>query len=322
LTIEKVMVSKGLDREEVEEAQTGDIVAITGIEAIKIGQTLTEKSDPTSLPEITITEPTLHMTFGKFKLSGRGELHLSVLLETMRREGYEMEVGKPEVITKTLDGQTVEPVEEVDIIVPSEYVGVINQELGKRFATIIKMEPLNEVDVEFIYHMPTRAIIGLRSLLLTLTKGTVIFSSQLKGYEPIGKPIPKLRRGVLIADQAGQALGYGLNVAQGRGITFIDPGTQVYEGMIVGLNAKDEDIRINVCKGKKLTNMRSKSSDGILQLIPALQMSLEQSLDFLESDELLEITPKSLRLRKKYLTELDFKKRVRQERFDARVANS
>ncbi len=242
---------------------------------------------------------------GKFKISGRGELHLAVLLESLRREGFEMEVGKPEVINKTIDGVLQEPVEEVTILVPQAYVGTISQELGRRFGILIKMEPISETEVEFVYKMPTRTLIGLRSLLLTATKGTVVFSSQMVGYQPVGKPLPKLRRGVLIASQAGEALAYGLEAAQGRGMTFVGPGTGVYEGMIVGQNSRDEDIEINVTKGKKLTNIRSKSSDGVIQLAPAIELSLEQCLDFLEGDELLEITPKSLRLRKKYLTDIE-----------------
>lgn len=251
---------------------------------------------------------------GKFKISGKGELHLAILLETLRREGYEMEVGKPEVITKIVDGVKVEPVEEVDIIVPNEFVGVISQELGKRQGKLEKMENLSDTETEFIYDIPTRAIIGLRSLLLTQTKGTVVFSSVLSSYQPIGKALAKLRRGALISATNGEVLAYGLENAQGRGITFVEPGTIVYEGMIIGLNAKDEDIAINICKGKKLTNMRSKSSDGIIQLAPAVILSLEQSLDFLETDELLEVTPGSLRLRKKELTELA-RKRQRHSNF-------
>lgn len=246
---------------------------------------------------------------GKFILSGRGELHLSILLETMRREGYEMEVGKPEVITKRAEsGELVEPVEEVSVIVPNEFIGVISEEFGKRYATSISMNQITETETEFIYNVPTRALIGLRSYLLTATKGTVVFSSIIIGYEKMGKEIPKFRRGALIAAEAGEALAYGLENAQGRGVTFVEPAEKVYEGMIVGLNAKDEDIAINVCKGKKLTNMRSKSSDGVIQLTPATKLSLEQSLDFLERDELLEITPQSLRLRKKYLSELERKR--------------
>jgi len=241
---------------------------------------------------------------GKFKLAGRGELHLSVLLETMRREGYEMEVGKPEVITKLLDGIVQEPVEEVDIIVTKEYVGAINQELGKRLGLLIKMEPISEVEVEFVYHIPTRSLIGLRSLLLTLTKGTVLFNSQILGYQPVGESLPKMRSGALIAAVTGKAVDYGLRNLKGRGSSFVNPGTDVYEGMIVGQNSKDEDIAINVCKEKHLTNHRSKSHGGIVQLAPDLELSLEQSVDFLERDELLEITPVSLRLRKKHLNEV------------------
>lgn len=347
--VEKLMTANGLGRVDALEAKAGDIVAISGITKVQIGQTISDPSDLTSLPALSISEPTLHMTLapntspfsgregkfstsrqiqerlekelennlslkvenlnnGKFEISGKGELHLAILLETLRREGYEMEVGKPEVIIKTVDGEKVEPVEEVDIIVPKEFVGAITQELGKRLGSLQKMEHINDSEIEFIYLLPTRAIIGLRSLLLTQTKGTVIFSSQVSGYEPLGKSLPKLRRGVLISATNGDVLAYGLENAQGRGITFIEPGTPVYEGMIVGLNAKEDDIAINVCKGKKLTNMRSKSSDGIIQLAPPVILSLEQSLDFLENDELLEITPISTRLRKKNLTELERKR--------------
>lgn len=248
---------------------------------------------------------------GKFVLSGRGELHLSVLLETMRREGYEMEVGKPEVIVKEIDGVKMEPSEEVSIMVPNDYVGVITEEMGKRYAKLIHMAPINDTETEFIYHAPTRVLIGLRSYLLTQTRGTVIFNSVNIGYEPLGKPLPKLRRGALISDQTGDALAYGLENAQGRGITFVDPGTPVYEGMVIGMNSKDEDISINVCKGKKLTNMRSATGDMIIKLTPPTKYSLEQCLDFLESDELLEITPLNLRLRKRYLTDLERRRAVR-----------
>lgn len=350
-SIEKLFVYKGLGKVEVESAPSGEIVSFSGISNMKIGKTISDPSDTEPLPEVSIGEPTLHMTIGpntspfagregefvtgrqieerlkkelehnlsmrleslgngKFIISGRGELHLSILLETMRREGYEMEVGKPEVIVKEMDGVKMEPVEEASILVPNEFVGVITEELGKRYGKLIKMSPVGDSEVEFLYEIPTRSLIGLRSLLLTSTKGTVVFNSSISGYQPLGKPLSKMRRGALISNETGESLGYGLANAQGRGVTFIDPATAVYEGMIIGQNAKDEDIRINVCKGKKLTNMRSKSSDGVLQLTPATILSLEQSLDFLEDDELLEITPQSLRLRKKYLTELD-KKRSR-----------
>lgn len=347
LTIEKLFVYRGLGKVEAEQASSGEIVAFSGVEA-KIGDTIADPADSEALPAIAIGEPTLHMTIGpntspfagregkfvngrqieerldrelesnlsmrmeklgngKYKVSGRGELHLSILLETMRREGYEMEVGKPEVITKEIDGITCEPWEEVSVIVPSEFTGVITEEFGKRYAKMVRMEPVNE-DQEFIYHMPTRSLIGLRSYLLTATKGTVVMSSVFLGFEPMGKPLPKIRRGVLIASQSGEALSYGLENAQGRGVLFVGPAEAVYEGMIVGANSKDEDIPVNVCKGKKLTNMRSKSSDGVIQLTPPTKLSLEQSLDFLERDELLEITPLNTRLRKKFLSELERKR--------------
>ena len=229
----------------------------------------------------------------------------------MRREGYEMEVGKPQVITKVVEGQVQEPVEEVDIIVPNEFVGVISQEVGQRFGQLLRMEPINDAETEFIYHMPTRTIIGLRSLLLTQTKGTLIFNSQMVGFQSKGRELPKLRMGVLIASQSGEALSYGLEAAQGRGTTFVGPGTKVYEGEIVGQNTKEEDIEINVCKGKNLTNMRSKGADFLIKLAPPVTLSLEQSLDFLENDELLEITPESLRLRKRYLTDIERRRRNR-----------
>jgi GTP-binding protein len=236
---------------------------------------------------------------GKFQVAGKGELHLTVFLETLRRDGYELEVEKPEVIIKEVDGVKMEPVEELDIIVPTEYAGIINQELGRRYAVLVNTAPISEKETEFVYHLPTRALIGLRNLLIIQTKGTVIFNSRMIDYQPLGKPIRKLRSGVLVAAQSGKALSYGLNAAQGRGTVFIGPGTQVYQGMIVGQNSKEADIEANVCKGKKLTNMRSKSSDGIIQLVPPIPVTLEMGLGFIENDELMEVTPKSVRLRKK-----------------------
>lgn len=239
----------------------------------------------------------------KFEVSGRGELHLAVFLEELRRGGYELEVEKPEVIIREIDGVESEPVEELNIIVPKEHVGVISQELGKRYATLVSTTPINDREIEFIYRIPTRALIGLRSVLVTQTKGEMMFNSQVINYQPVGKPIQKLRTGALVASQSGKALSYGLNAAQARGVTFIGPGVVVYEGMIIGRNSKDDNIAINVCKGKKLTNMRSKSSDGIIQLIPPTEITLENGLEFIESDELMEITPLSIRLRKKISSE-------------------
>ena len=238
---------------------------------------------------------------GQFVVSGRGELHLSVLLETLRREGYEMEVGKPAAITRVVAGVTQEPIEELDIMVPTEHVGTINQELGKRSAGLVHLEPVNATETEFIYHLPTRALIGLRSVLLTLTQGTAVLNSQIIGYEPVGQSLPQLRQGALVAAVSGKAVEYGLRALKHHGDSFVVPGTEVYQGMIVGVNHTHKDIDINVCKEKNLTNHRTKSHQGITQLAPDLDFSLEQALDFIEKDELLEITPKSLRLRKKVL---------------------
>lgn len=248
---------------------------------------------------------------GKFEVAGKGELHLTVFLEDLRRDGYELEVEKPEVIVKEVDGVKMEPVEELDIIIPNDYTGIINQELGKRYAVLVNAAPISEKETEFVYRLPTRALIGLKSLLVTQTKGTIIFSSQVVDYQPLGKPIRKLRPGALVAAQSGKAVSYGLNIAQGRGPTFIGPGTQVYQGMIIGKNTKENDIEVNVCRGKKLTNMRSKSSDEPIQLVPPIPVTLEMGLGFIDHDELMEITPKSVRLRKKAVSKQE-KRRFRQ----------
>jgi GTP-binding protein len=223
----------------------------------------------------------------------------------MRREGYELEVAKPEVVIKTIEGTAHEPVEECEIVVPNEYVGVISQELGKRNAELIQVQPITDTETSFDYVTSTRSLLGLRSILLNLTKGTVVINSRFMAYKPVGQDIPQFRKGVIISDQTGRASEYGLRNLKGRGISFIVPGIEVYQGMIVGLHAKDDDISMNVCKEKNLTNHRSKSHQGIVALAPDIEMSLEACLDFLAKDELLEITPISLRLRKKLLTELD-----------------
>ena len=250
---------------------------------------------------------------GRMRVSGKGELHLSILLETLRREGNELEVSRPEVITKVVGGRVQEPFEEVSITVPNVYEGVIIQELGKRLAQLIEMKPLSGNDTGFVFRMPTRATIGLRGVLLTSTRGTAEFSSQVIGYEPMGDPLPKTRQGVLVSTETGPASTFGLNVAQGRGVTFIEPGTDVYEGMIIGQHSRENDLKINVVKGKKLTNIRSSTSDIAIQLTPPVEFSLEQSLGFIEDDELLEITPKSLRLRKKVLNADDRYRLARDE---------
>lgn len=339
--IDKIFTYRGLSREETDSAIAGDIVALTGIDAAHIGETIADKDTPEALPTIDIEAPTLSMYLGPntspmkgregefttgrqigdrlrkeletnvalrveengigFKISGRGELHLSVLIETMRREGFEFEVGRPEVVTITEDGVEKEPMEELQIEVGSEFVGVVSQELGARRAALVRQEQTAAGTARITYLLPTRAMIGLRNLLLTDTKGTVIMNSLPHGYEPLGGKLPKTRSGVLVAFEAGTTTPYALQNAEARGELLVGPGVEVYAGMIVGQYNRQEDLEINVCKAKQLTNMRSKSSDGAVQLTPYTELSLEQCIDFIEDDELLEVTPKSLRLRKKYL---------------------
>src|SRR3989338_4538526 len=240
-----------------------------------------------------------------FMVSGRGELHLSILIETLRREGFELEISKPEVIIKETDGIKMEPFEEVTIDIPEEFMGIITTEFGKRKATMIDLINHNNGYSRLVYHISTQAFLGLRHLLVTNTKGTAVINSILLGYREAEEKLPRIRNGVLAASETGKAVAFGLQVAQGRGIVFIPQTTQVYEGMIVGLNSRREDLEINVCKGKVLTNMRSKSADEAIILAPPVVLSLEQAIDFVEDDELLEVTPQSLRLRKKYLTKND-----------------
>ncbi len=339
--IDKLFTFHGLNKEEVSEADAGDVIALVGVGQSEIGDTIADLANPEALPVIKIDPPTISMYLGPntspmkgregefttsrqlgerlvreletnvglkvvdtgigFTISGRGELHLSVLIEAMRREGYECEVGRPEVITITEDGVTKEPIEEFYIEIAPEFMGVVSQELGSRYAELIKQESLTSNNIRLVYKIPTRALIGLRSLLLTLTKGTAVMSAIPLGYEPVGEKFTSNRTGVLIAFEAGLSTAYALESAKTRGELFIGPATEVYAGMIVGQNNRYEDLEINVCKEKHLTNMRSKSSDGMVQLSPYRKLSLEQSIDFLNVDELLEVTPKSLRLRKKIL---------------------
>jgi GTP-binding protein len=236
-----------------------------------------------------------------YVLSGRGELHLSVFIETLRREGYEMEVGKPKVITKVIDGILSEPVEELTVDVHEEYANSAIREVNYRKGVLHSQSQNYDNSIRLVFEIPTRGTLGLRNALLTASKGTAIMNSLFLKYSPVGSSVPKLRNGVLIAFESGRAVAYGINAAQQRGITFIPPQTDVYAGMIVGLSSNDKDIEINVTKEKKLTNIRSSTSDISVILTPPTIMSLEQCIDFLEDDELLEVTPKSLRLRKKIL---------------------
>lgn len=339
--IDKLFAYRGLNREEIQEAFAGDIVAITGVSEAEIGETLADANNPEALPTIEVEKPTLSMYLGPntspmkgregefttsrqigdrlkkeletnvslqveesgigFIISGRGELHLSVLIETLRREGFEFEVGRPQVVTIQEDGIEKEPVEELIIEVAPEFVGAVSQEMGARRAEMRAQESLPTGATRLTYIITTRAMIGLRNLMLTATKGTIIMNSLPYGYQEMGAKIPSSRNGVLIAFEKGTSTPYALQSAESRGELFIGPGTEVYAGMIVGLNNRQEDLEINVVKEKHLTNMRSKSSDGAVQLTPFTQLSLEQCIDFIEDDELLEVTPQNLRLRKRYL---------------------
>jgi GTP-binding protein len=236
-----------------------------------------------------------------FIVKGRGELHLSILIETMRREGYELQVSKPEVIVKEVDGEKVEPVELVLIDVPEDYVGVVIEKLGQRKAELINMLPPEKGYTRMEFRIPSRGLIGYRSEFLTDTKGNGIMNSVISGFEPWKGDIETRQHGVLVARESGEAVTYGLYNAQERGSLFISAGTPVYEGMVVGKNPKNDDIVVNVCKRKHVTNMRASGADDSLRLVPPIQMSLEQFLEFVSDDELIEVTPKSIRLRKKIL---------------------
>jgi GTP-binding protein len=346
--VELVFMSRGLARYEVPEGVAGDIVQLTGISEAKIGETVADVNEPEALPILEVEAPTLQIYLGPntspfkgqeaefntsrqigdrlqkeletnvglrvesegigFKVSGRGELHLSVLIETMRREGFEFEVGRPQVVTIEEDGETKEPIEEVIIEVPAEHVGTVQMELGQRRANLVEQFASPKGVTKLVYELPTRALIGLRGILMTGTKGTAVINSLVTGYQPKGAALQQLRSGVLISFEQGVTTPYALQNAEARGTTFVGPAEKVYAGQIIGLNQRNEDMEINVCKQKHLTNMRSSSSDGVVQLTPPTIFSLEQCLDFIENDELLEVTPKSLRLRKR---ELDAGKRKR-----------
>jgi GTP-binding protein len=339
--VDSVLISHGTGKAEVAVGVAGDIVQLTGVSDAKIGETIADADQPEALPLMDVEAPTLKIYLGPntspfkgtegefstsrqigdrlkkeletnvglrvdadgigFNVAGRGELHLSVLIEELRREGYEFEVGRPQVVTREENGQTVEPMEEAIIEVPAEYVGVVQQELGTRRAVLREQFASSKGLTKLIYELPTRALLGLRNNLITTTRGTVIMNSVIIGHQPLGAPLQKLRNGVLIAFETGTTMAYSLETAETRGTIFVAPGEKVYAGQIIGLNRRNEDMEINVCKAKHLTNMRSTSSDGTVQLTPPKILSLEECLDFLENDELLEVTPESLRLRKREL---------------------
>ena len=342
--VNQVFTYLGLKRLEVDEADTGDIVAITGVGDIGVGDTIASRESPEVLPRIEIGEPTVEMTFSintspfagregrfvttrqlrerlyrelstnlslrvqdagtsdSFLVKGRGELHLAILIENMRREGYEFEVSKPGAITKLVNGQLMEPMEAMTIDTKVKYVGVLTEMLSKRQAQMTNMCHDDSGNVRLEFRIPTAGIIGFRSGFLTATRGDGIMNTIFIGYEPWHGAIVSNRSGVLVAAEEGVAVTYGINNAQGRGFTFIDPGTLVYEGMIIGLNSRPKDIAINVCKEKKKTNVRSSTADIAIKLVPPVKMSLEQVIDFINGDELVEVTPQNIRMRKKPLS--------------------
>ena len=351
--IAKVYTHMGLKKVEVEEATAGDIIEISGIPNIHIGDTICDFNNPEKIPFVDIDEPTVSMTFSvnngpfagregqfitsrhlrdrlfkeldrnvslrveetaspdSFIVSGRGELHLSVLIETMRREGYELLVSRPKVIIKEIDGVKCEPIERLVVNIPDESVGTVIEKLGRRKGEMVNMEPAEVGHTKIEFKIPARGLIGYRTEFLTDTKGEGIMNSIFDSYEPFKGEVVARVRGTIVAFENGTSITYGLYNAQDKGELFIGPGVDVYEGMIVGLNSRGEDLAINVCKEKHLTNTRASGSDDALRLVPPIQMSLEKAIEFIQDDELVEITPKSIRLRKKIL---DNKERERAAR--------
>ncbi len=333
---------QGLNRVPVDEAKAGDIVCVSGIADITIGDTICAPDTIEAIPFVKISEPTVEMTFsvnngpfagreGKFvtsrhlrdrlqrellkdvslrvadtestesfKVSGRGEMHLSILIETMRREGYEFMVGAPRVLFHEENGVRTEPIERFVCDVPSDYVGAVMEKLGSRKGDLVQMNPQGD-RMRLEYLIPARGLFGYRNEFLTDTRGEGIMSSVFEGYAPYKGDIASRNTGSLVAFETGEAVTYGLYNAQERGALFIGAGTQVYEGMVVGMSPKAEDINVNVCKKKHVTNMRASGSDDALRLIPPRQMSLEACIEFIGDDELIEVTPKNLRIRKRIL---------------------
>ncbi|MDO4476462.1 MAG: translational GTPase TypA [Clostridia bacterium] len=343
IKIGKIYKFEGLKRVEADEAGLGEIISVSGVEGLNIGETLCDPANIEPLPFVKIDEPTVSMNFmvnnspfagreGKFvtsrnirdrlfkevetnvsmrveetdsadtfKVSGRGELHLSILIETMRREGYEFQVSRPQVIMKEIDGVLCEPVEILTVEVPEEYVGAVIEKIGARKAEMVNMTPKDSGTTMIEFRVPSRGIIGYRSEFLTDTNGKGILNQVFDSYEPYKGEIVQRRHGSLVAHETGVSTGYGLFAAQDRGRLFIGPGVDVYEGMVVGSTPKAEDITVNVCKKKHVTNMRASGSDEALKLTPHSVLSLEQSIEFIDDDEYLEVTPKSIRIRKRIL---------------------
>ena len=341
--IAKLYTYMGLKKVEVEEVKAGDIVSLSGIPDINIGDTICDSNAPEKIPFVDIDEPTVSMTFSvndgpfagregqfvtsrhlrdrlfkeldrnvslrvketdraeSFEVSGRGELHLSVLIETMRREGFELLVSRPKVIFKEINGKKCEPMERLIVNVPDDCIGTVIEKSGRRKGEMLNMEPLEAGRTKIEFKIPARGLIGYRTEFMTDTKGNGTMNSIFDSYEEYKGEISSRTRGVLVAFEKGVSVTYGLYNAQERGDLFIGPGVEVYEGMIVGLNSRSEDIAINVCKEKHLTNTRASGSDDALRLVPPIEFSLEKAIEFIADDELVEVTPKNIRLRKKIL---------------------
>ena len=349
----KVYIYEGLNKVEVEEVPAGDIVSISGISDINIGETICDINHPEKIPFVNIDEPTVSMTFsvndgplagreGKyvtsrhirerlmkelernvslrvkdtdraesFEVCGRGELHISVLIENMRREGFELLVARPKVIFKDIDGVKCEPMENLTVNVPDDCVGTVIQKLGLRKGEMINMEPAEPGHTKIEFNIPARGLIGYRTEFMTDTRGEGTMASVFSEYAPFKGDITSRTRGTIVAFEAGTSITYGLFNAQLRGELLIGPGVEVYEGMVVGINSRNEDLTINVCKEKHLTNTRSSGADDALRLVPPKKMSLEESIEFIAEDELVEVTPENIRIRKKIL---DTKTRERESR--------
>ena len=346
--LKQLFTFEGIERKETDEVQCGDLCAIVGVEGIDISDTLADATHPEKMPPIAIDEPTLSMTFrvndsplfgkeGKyissrhirerllkeaerdvalrvedngtdsFTVSGRGVLHISILIENMRREGYELTISQPHVITKMIDGKVQEPIELLSVDVPDGSAGKVIELVGVRKGEMTKMEAHTSRQL-LEFYIPTRGLIGLRSKVMTATAGEAIMSHMFSHYEPFKGDIPQRINGVMISMGAGKAIPYAIDGLQQRGIFFIDPGVETYEGMIVGEHCKEGDIEVNVQRAKKLTNMRAAGSDRNMKIAPAQKMSLEEALEYIADDEYVEVTPQNVRLRKKYLSELERKK--------------
>ena len=356
--VEHVFVFHGIERVEVSEAYAGDIVAVTGLEGVSIGDTIASPENPKTLPPIDINEPTVRMTFSvstspfmgrdgtpctsrslherlmkelrtnvslkveptaspdSFVVAGRGELQLSILVETMRREQLEFQVSRPAAVTKVIDGKIYEPYEILNVSTHEEYLGALTEYLSAHMGQLHDMRYGDDGYVHIEYKIPTRGLIGFNAFFLQTTRGDGVKSSIFTSYEPMEGEIRSQRGGALVASEGGVAVTYGLLNAQGRGDTLIDPGDMVYEGMMIGSHRRESDIEINVCKEKKLTNMRSSTADVTRRLNATVRLSLEEALAFISDDELVEVTPQNLRLRK---IELQALKRKRQRRDGARA---